>query len=201
MERRNTTKLGADPFKNRERGTTVYKCISLSIVILLFEIIACAGQTNIVINTNWGKATEQSQLGIDTTDRIIYAGTNTIIKSWIKNSSTNLLSTPWWTSTQNFYFLVADKSTNFPLTPDPEKTSFISRWTRFIKPGETAVYDVPLSVSTHLRPGDYSLWAERKIVIADTTGRSYELISNPIQIQVKANSASSASATPPQNKK
>jgi hypothetical protein len=175
------------PILETSAGNLTESCMFkiISAIILAFMSVVCVAQTNKApAITNWGVTVCGAQLSIALSSDIIVRDTNVTLKCWITNSSINVVGTPWWNSSQNFYAVLTNSERIYALTPNPDtdKTFFVSRWSRFIQPLETDSYEILLPFAANLKPGNYKLFVKRRIVV-DSKG--YDLLSNVLQIHVE----------------
>jgi hypothetical protein len=154
-------------------------------IILALKVIVSVGQiTAAQTVTNWGDLASGFQLAVDLSNQVVFAGADTMLTCWIKNSSTNVGSTPAKTWAGDFYVILTNNSGKFyELTPNPDRQFAISQGIgRPIKPGSVAGYRILLPLSADITPGHYSLLTKRSVVL---DGKTCKLTSILLEIQVK----------------
>jgi hypothetical protein len=141
--------------------------------------------------TNWGESVGGVQLSISLSNNIFVAGSAATVQCWVKNSSTNIIAWEVTEPTQGFVVVLTNSAGNsYRLTPEPDTNSetIIINYNLAWKVGAGATTEslVPIVIGENIKPGLYQLKAHQYChIIGKRPVQEYELVSNPLEIQIK----------------
>lgn len=134
------------------------------------------GRTKVLADaTNWGPSVHGIRLTIVATNTSFPVGSESILLAVITNSSTNSIQVLRMGLERGFYVSATNASGKSYILREPLPGS---RYSVPLNPGDKTGCEISISFETNMEPGDY-------IVSGFTSVSGYDLVSNPLKLQVK----------------
>lgn len=160
----------------------------LKFTLILSCVMAFGADMCIALRTRdtnglvWGQAIQGAQMSITVTNTALIRDAPLHVEAVITNSSTNKLVFVRVRGPEDF-FLVLNNAAGTESHPIPPPSNYVmsQSYTR-MKPGESSLTDIPLTVRKAIKPGNYTLKAVREFSV---NHKSYKIESNSLNVQIQ----------------
>ena len=133
----------------------------------------------------WGSAVKGVELSAKMTNDAITVGSTTILSLQIRNLSTNVIAVyvRYPRSDFDIYFTNVKSLKRFKMSPNPDNSfSYATVLPISIGAGKRHAWEVPLYVGMDIKPSNYTVEVRKHL---DMNGNNFELVSNPLILQVR----------------